>query len=71
MITTEEFSKVMRMARAESGQDQQETAKEIGISASSLCRLEKGKNIDQAGVFKCLFWLGIDVKEQLSNTWPV
>ena len=36
---------------------QREVAKLIGISTSTLCRIEQGKQVDQAGMMKLMNWL--------------
>lgn len=37
--------------------DAKKLAREIGISASSLCRLKQGKTLDAAGFVKVMTWL--------------
>ena len=51
------ISKMMRLYRATSDQDQKEIAADIGIPAKTLSRLENGKSIDQQATIKVMAWL--------------
>lgn len=49
--------KMLRQYRALAEIDQKALAAEIGVSASSLCRFEAGKALDEAGTVKLIAWL--------------
>lgn len=51
------ISKMMRLYRDTSDQDQKAIAADIGIQAKTLSRLEGGKNIDQQATIKVMAWL--------------
>ncbi len=48
---------MLKQYRALSDVDQKDLADEIGISASSLCRFEKGKSLDERGTIRMIAWL--------------
>jgi len=48
---------MLRRHRLLSEIDQKDMAAQIGISASSLCRFEAGKSLDEAGTIKLIAWL--------------
>ncbi len=53
------MSHVMRH-RARRGQSQREVAAELGLSASTVCRVEQGQAPDLASFSKLCRWLGRD-----------
>jgi DNA-binding XRE family transcriptional regulator len=48
---------MLKLYRTVQDMDQRTMAKEIGISASTLCRMEGGKNIDLSSMSKVLIWM--------------
>ena len=48
---------MLRLHRVWANLDQKDLAAEIGVSASSLCRFEQGKGMDEAGTIKLIAWL--------------
>lgn len=48
---------VLRKWRIMSELSQRETAKEIGINVSTLCRIENGEGMDGKTLAKVLVWL--------------
>lgn len=48
---------MLRQYRALADIDQKDLAAAIGISASSLCRFEQGKSLDEAGTVRLIAWL--------------
>ena len=51
------LSKMLKLYRAAEGIDQKALAREIGIGASQLCRLEHGKELRLASIVKLLKWM--------------
>ncbi len=48
---------MIRQHRMTFGIEQRDLAATIGISASSLCRFERGKALDEAGTIRLIAWL--------------
>ncbi len=48
---------MLRQYRLLAGIDQKELAERIGVSASSLCRFEAGKSMDEQGTVRRIAWL--------------
>ncbi len=57
------IAKMIRIWRASEGIDQKDLAAEIGIGASVLSRVEKGKSPDAAGAVKIMAWMLSDAPE--------
>lgn len=57
---------MIRLYRATEGIDQKALAAEIGIGASVLSRVEKGKSPDAAGALKIMTWLFEDAPEPVT-----
>ncbi len=51
------LAKMLKLYRAAEGIDQRTLARNIGISASQLCRLEQGKELRLASMVKLLKWM--------------
>lgn len=48
---------MLRQYRLLAGIEQRELADRIGVSASSLCRFEAGKSLDEQGTIRLIAWL--------------
>lgn len=57
------IGKAMKFLRAASGIGVREQAKEIGISAATLSRIERGVSVDVATLVKLLTWMVTDDEE--------
>jgi transcriptional regulator with XRE-family HTH domain len=60
-IELKNLGKVLRNSRAERGL--REIAKEVGVSFSTLSRIENGKEPDIRTLYKVCKWLEIDLGE--------
>ena len=58
MIDWSSLAEQVRVERARRGIDQKDAAKEMGISPSSLCRLEKAKVVSASSFMAACGWLG-------------
>lgn len=51
------LGKALKLYRVTEGKDMRELADEIGVSASTLCRVENGKACDMRSFAKVIAWL--------------
>ena len=51
------LSKLLKVMRATENLTVREQAKRIGISTTTLCRIENGKDADPRSVVKLIVWL--------------
>jgi len=51
------IGKLLRLYRTIAGQDQKDLAQEIGIGASTLCRIENGKSCSMEAAGRLVNWL--------------
>jgi DNA-binding XRE family transcriptional regulator len=56
-MTTAPLGKMLRVYRASQDISQKVLARDIGIEAATLCRIEDGKTGDQITIGKIIVWL--------------
>jgi transcriptional regulator with XRE-family HTH domain len=56
------LGEMLRLWRTVRNLDQRTVAKEIGISAATLCRAEQGRSFDATSMAKVIAWLISDDK---------
>lgn len=62
---------VLRKWRTMEERQMRDVAKEIGVSASTLCRLEAGKDTDAQTLMRILNWLLVPKKPHVVKVkWP-